>query len=101
MTKQFAQVTRLQRFPESLRNDVHRDGSLHVYANGEIDYRIKGAHAKVRVLWNFEAPEGAGDTHYSVMRGSNANLVSRQGAAEAYRPVPYLEIARAAAASPE
>ena len=66
-----------------LRKDVQRDGSLHAYANGEIDYRIKGVHAKVRVLWNFEAPEGAGDTHYSVMRGSKANLVIRQGAAEA------------------
>ena len=59
------------------------DGNLHAYANGEIDYRIKGVHAKVSVLWNFEAPEGAGDTHFSVMRGSKANLVIRQGAAEA------------------
>jgi hypothetical protein len=62
-----------------------------VYANGEIDYRIKGVHAKVRVLWNFEASEGAGDAHYSVVRGSNANLVIRQGAAEAHRPVLYIE----------
>ena len=88
---QFAQVTQLQRFPEFLRKDVHRDGSLHVYANGEIDYRLKGVHAKVRVLWNFEAPPNAGDTHYSVMRGSKANLVIRQGAAEAYRPALYIE----------
>ena len=41
----------------------------------EIDYRIKGVHAKVRVLWNFEAPDGAGDAHYSIMRGSKANLL--------------------------
>ena len=88
---QFAQVTRLARYPEFLRKDVAPDGTLHAYANGEIDYRIKGVHARVRVLWNFEAPEGAGDTHYSVMRGSRANLVIRQGAAEAYRPVLYVE----------
>ena len=43
------------------------------------------------MLWDFEAPAGAGDTHYSVMRGSRANLVIRQGAAEAYRPVLYVE----------
>ena len=67
------------------------DGNLHVYANGEIDYRIKGVHAKVRVLWNFEAPPGAGDTHYSVMRGSKANLVIRQGAAEGWQPTLYIE----------
>jgi predicted dehydrogenase len=88
---QFAQVTRLPRYPEFLQQDVGRDGMLRTYANGEIDYRIKGVHAKVRVLWQFEAPEGGGDTHYSVMRGSSANLVIRQGAAEAYRPVLYIE----------
>src|SRR6185295_4598678 len=83
---QFAQMTRLERFPDFLRVDVHRDGNLHVFANGEIDYRIKGVHAKVRVLWNFEALPGAGDAHYSVMRGSKANLVIRQGAAEGWQP---------------
>jgi predicted dehydrogenase len=84
---QFAQVTQLQRYPDFLRKDVRPDGSLHAYANGEIDYRIKGVHAKVSVLWNFEAPDGAGDTHFSVLRGSKANLVIRQGAAEAWQPV--------------
>ncbi len=73
-------MTQLQSFPDFLRNDVQANGSLHTYANGEINYRIKGVHAKVSVLWNFEAPEGAGDTHFSVMRGSKANLVIRQGA---------------------
>ena len=88
---QFAQVTRLPSYPAFLRKDVQPDGELHTYANGEILYRIKGVHAKVRVLWHFEAPAGAGDSHYSVMRGSQANLVIRQGAAEGYRPVLYVE----------
>jgi predicted dehydrogenase len=88
---QFAQVTRLPSFPEFLRKDVQPDGSLATYANGEIDYRIKGVHAKVSVLWKFEAPAGAGDTHFSVLRGSQANLVIRQGAAEAWQPVLYIE----------
>ena len=65
-----------------------------VYANGEINYRLKGVHAKVSVLWNFEAPEGTGDTHFSVMRGSRANLVIRQGAEQAYQPVLYVEPVR-------
>ena len=88
---QFAQVTRLPSYPAFLRKDVQPDGALHTYANGEILYRIKGVHTKVRVLWHFEAPAGAGDSHYSVMRGSQANLVIRQGAAEGYRPVLYVE----------
>ena len=88
---QFVRVTQLQNFPGFLQKDVQRDGKLHTYANGEIDYRIKGVHAKVRVLWNFEAPAGAGDTHYSIMRGSKSNLVIRQGAAEAWQPALYIE----------
>jgi predicted dehydrogenase len=88
---QFAQVTQLPTFPDFLRKDVQADGNLHAYANGEIDYRIKGVHAKVSVFWKFEAPTGAGDTHFSVLRGSQANLVIRQGPAEAWQPVLYIE----------
>ena len=88
---QFAQVTQLQDYPGFLLKDVRPDGSLHTYANGEIDYWIKGVHAKVSVLWNFEAPAGAGDTHFSIMRGSKANLVIRQGAAESWQPVLSIE----------
>ena len=88
---QFAQVTQLEAYPAFLHKDVQADGSLHTYANGEINYTIKGVHAKVSVRWNFEAPAGAGDTHFSVMRGSGANLVIRQGKAEAYRPVLCIE----------
>jgi predicted dehydrogenase len=88
---QFTQVTQLPTWPAFLAKDIQADGSLHAYANGEIDYCIKGVHAKVSVLWNFAAPEGAGDTHFSVLRGSKANLVIRQGAAEGYQPVLTIE----------
>ena len=88
---EFAQLTQLERFPAFLHKDVQPNGSLHTYANGEINYVIKGVHAKVSVLWNFEAPEGAGDTHFSVMRGSRASLVIRQGKAEGYQPVLSIE----------
>ena len=43
------------------------------------------------MLWKFEAPAGAGDTHFSVLRGAQANLVIRQGPAEAWQPVLYIE----------
>jgi hypothetical protein len=96
---QFTQVTQLPTCPDFLRKDVQADGNLHTYANGEIDYRIKGVHAKVSVLWKFEAPAGAGDTHFSVLRGSKANLVIRQGPAEAWQPVLYIEPATATGAA--
>ena len=80
--------------PIYLHKDVQADGSLHIYANGEIDYAIRGVHAKISVLWNFEAPAGGGDTHFSVMRGSRANLVIRQGKTQNYQPALYHRAAR-------
>src|SRR5690606_12661996 len=70
---------------------IREDGNLAVFANGEINYSLKGVHAKVSVIWNFEAPAGTGDTHYSIMRGQYANLIIKQGAEEQYKPVLYVE----------
>ena len=89
-TAQFTKVTQLNRFPAFLDKDVH-DGELDVYANGEIGYLIRGVHARVSVRWNFEAPAGGGDTHFSIMRGSRSNLVIRQGEAQSWRPVLAIE----------
>ncbi|MCK5694362.1 MAG: Gfo/Idh/MocA family oxidoreductase, partial [Bacteroidales bacterium] len=69
-TEMFKKVTGLDSYPPYLEKDV--EGSiLRVYSNGEINYTIKGVHARVSVIWNFQAPEGTGDTHNSTMRGSN------------------------------
>ncbi len=85
----FQKVTGLDSYPPYLEKDVH--GSLlRVYSNGEINYTIKGVHAKVSVIWNFEAPEGTGDTHYSTMRGSTGELMIRQGEEEGYKPTLYI-----------
>jgi predicted dehydrogenase len=97
---QFEHVTKLKAIPDFLRQSVAADGNLHVYANGEIDYVVRGIHAKVSVLWNFEAPAGAGDTHFSVMRGTRANLVIRQGEAQGWQPTLYVEPASGVGATP-
>ncbi|MEP7330192.1 MAG: putative oxidoreductase C-terminal domain-containing protein [Betaproteobacteria bacterium] len=89
--EQFAHVTTLTDFPPFLQSSVGADGNLQVYANGEINYRINDVHAKVSVRWNFEAEAGAGDSHFSVMRGTRTNLVIRQGAAEAHQPTLTIE----------
>ena len=52
---------------------------------------LRGVHARVSVTWNFEAPAGAGDTHFSVMRGSQGELMIRQGAEQNIKPVLYVE----------
>ncbi len=87
---QFAEVTGEQTFPEYLQKDVTNDTILNVYSNGEIDYSINGVHAKVSVKWAYKAPEGTGDTHYSIMRGTLANLEIRQGEAQQYKPTLYI-----------
>lgn len=86
----FEKVTGKTEFPDFLQSSINA-GNLEAYANGEIDYTIKGHHAKVSVTWNFQAPEGTGDTHYSIMRGTKANLVIRQGAEQNYKPTLYIE----------
>jgi predicted dehydrogenase len=88
---EFTAVTGIAAYPDYLAKDVQPDGRLHVYANGQIDYAVKGVHAKVSVLWDFVAPPGGGDTHYSVMRGTRSNLVIRQGAEQGYRPALTIE----------
>lgn len=66
--------------------------TMEVLANGEMNYTLKGIHAKVSVKWEYEAPEGTADTHYSIMRGTKANLIIRQGAEENYKPVLYVKL---------
>jgi predicted dehydrogenase len=87
---QFKQVTGADTFPDYLKGDVE-DGALQVFSNGEFTYQLRSVHAKVSVLWNFEAPPGAGDTHFSIMRGTKAKLIIRQGAEQKYKPVLYIE----------
>ncbi len=86
----FKKVTYLDDYPDYLQKDVEND-TLKVFSNGEINYKLKGIHAKVSVIWNFQAPEGAGDTHYSIMRGTHSNLIIRQGEKEGYKPTLYVE----------
>lgn len=88
--EEFQQVTGLDSFPSYLSKDIN-DGSLNVYSNGEMIYKIKGIYAKVSVTWNYMAPPGGGDTHFSVMKGSKCDLVIRQGASEKYLPTLYIE----------
>ncbi len=87
---QFEQVTQNKEYPSFLAPDV-KNGTLSTYSNGEINYRLKGIHAKISVTWNFQAPEGTGDTHFSVMRGTKGSAIIRQGKEQQFKPVLYVE----------
>lgn len=86
---EFKEVTLLDQYPDYLAPTI-ADGKLNVFANGEIVYKIKGAVAKVKAVWNYKAPEGCGDTHYSIIRGSVSSLEIRQGVEEKYDPTLYV-----------
>ncbi|MFN8208020.1 MAG: putative oxidoreductase C-terminal domain-containing protein [Bacteroidales bacterium] len=87
---EFCGVTGLNDYPPFLAGDVTGDSMLRVFANGEIIYQIRGVYAKVSVRWAYKAPDGAGDTHYSLMRGTKASLVIRQGMQQQYNPILYI-----------
>jgi predicted dehydrogenase len=76
--EQFRQVT-----------GVPGDG-LDYYCNTSVTCTLRGIHTKLDVLWRWEAPEGAGDTHCAVYRGSKSRVEVRQGKEENYRPELYV-----------
>jgi len=86
----FEEVTKQKEFPPYLK-DIE-GGNLQVYSNGEFVYKLKDIHAKVSVEWKYRAPEGAGDTHYSIMRGTQCDLIIKQGEEEGYKPQLYIEV---------
>lgn len=88
---QFKQVTGMDRYPDYLRKDIVQDSVLEVFSNGEIDFQLRGIYGKASVIWNFEAPAGGGDTHFSVFRGTTANLVIRQDQSTGFEPILFVE----------
>ncbi|MUH37965.1 oxidoreductase [Zobellia amurskyensis] len=88
-TEEFQKVTGLDGYPDYLKKDI-KDDKLNVFCNGEMVYKINGKHAKVSVIWNYQAPEGTGDTHYSIMRGTKSDLIIKQGEEEGYKPTLYI-----------
>lgn len=89
--EQFKQVTGMDSYPDYLKKDVEND-TLKVYSNGDLVYKLKDVYAKISVIWNYTFPEGGGDTHYSVMKGSKSNLIIRQGEEQGYKPMLYIEV---------
>ncbi|MEI7901336.1 MAG: putative oxidoreductase C-terminal domain-containing protein [bacterium] len=98
---EFKTSTSTAEWPAYLKQDVDDKGVLQCKANGEFVYAIKGVYAKISVLWNFQAPAGAGDTHFSLMRGTLSSLIIDQGEAENYKPVLYVEPRRGTGVKPD
>ena len=89
--EQYKMNTSAKAWPDYLKKKLDKDGVLQCAANGEFTYSLKGVYAKISVLWNFQPPEGGGDTHFSLMRGTRSSLIIEQGEAEGFKPVLYVE----------
>ena len=87
---EFKAITKVDSFPPYFANNIIKDSILQVYCNGEINYQLRGVHARTSVTWNYKAPEGTGDTHYSIMRGTKSELIIKQGKEEGYKPTLYI-----------
>jgi len=88
--EQFQRVTGLDSYPDFLKKDVGPDNSLKVFENGEVNFEVRGVNAKITALWKYEAPAGAKDSHYSMLRGTRAELMIKQGAEQNYQPTLYV-----------
>ena len=87
---EFKAITKQDSFPDYLKKDRVHDTLLKVYANGQIDYQLRGVYVRTVATWTYKAPPGADDTYSSLMRGSKASLLIRQDAEQQYHPTLYI-----------
>ncbi len=85
----FRRVTGTAGFPKSLANSV-KDGRVEYYCNTLVSYALRGIHTKLNVIWDWEAPQGGGDTHFAFYRGSRARVEVRQTRADRFLPELYI-----------
>ena len=88
-SEELQRVTGLKQLPPELAGKM-KDGRLEYFANGEASFSVRGVHARVKVLWNYEAPAGAGDTHVGVVRGGLSRVEVLQGPEQRWQPELYV-----------
>jgi predicted dehydrogenase len=95
----FRRVTGEPRFPADLAGSI-KAGKLEYYANTQVSYTLRGINTKLSVIWDWEAPAGAGDTHFAFYKGTRARIEIRQTEADRYLPELYV-VPAAAAVKPQ
>jgi predicted dehydrogenase len=81
---QFKQITGAAKFPGELAPYVYGD-RFDYYCNNQVDYKIRDAQVRLKVLWNWESPAGV-DFHQAIYRGTRASVEIRQTVREKYQP---------------
>jgi len=85
----FKRVTGAAGFPPELRAKIV-NGSLRYDCNTLVSYTVRGVHATLNAIWDWEAPPGALDRHYAAYRGSKAAVEVRQTKADKYQAEVYV-----------
>jgi len=84
---EFKRVTNEANFPAYLADNVKQD-KLEYFCNGSMTYALRGVHAKLDVIWNYEAPAGGGDTHVAWFKGTRSRIEVRQAQAHTIHVIP-------------
>jgi predicted dehydrogenase len=75
--QQFMQSTGESSFPDYLHKYLD-NSTLRVYANGTVNFDVRNHNVGLQVMWNYQAPEGGGDTFISTLKGTKAILKTVQ-----------------------
>ncbi len=67
-----------------------RADDLDYYCNNWVHYTWRGVHVELEIVWELEAPAGAGDVYEASFWGTRSRVEIRQGVAEGHIPEVYL-----------
>ncbi|NLU29249.1 MAG: oxidoreductase [Bacteroidales bacterium] len=87
---QFTKSTGETAFPDYLQKYID-NAVLKVYANGTLQFDVKNRNVGLKVIWNYQAPEGSGDTFMSVVKGTKAILKTVQDKEQDFVKQLYLQ----------
>ncbi len=86
--EQYRKVTGTKSFPSVISPYVHGD-RFDYYCNNQVDYKLRGAQVRLRLLWKWVSPAGV-DFHHAIYRGTNATVEVRQTPQTHYRRELYV-----------
>jgi predicted dehydrogenase len=86
---QFRQVTGEMDWPSCLQSAIS-GGTLAYRCNAHLDYAVRGIHVGLDMVWHWLEPQGGGDTHTEIWRGTRARIELRHGPGEGWRAQLYV-----------
>jgi predicted dehydrogenase len=100
--EQFRLVTLLPGYPPELAERVVED-QLYYAGNNTATFTIRGVHVMMAASWEFDSPQGGGDTHNAIAHGMRTSISIRQARGKhpelsiaAVEPADHTDCVRAA-----